>query len=117
MPATSSNIAASRACSTRTSRWAIRVARLLYTDFPLGNPVGVPGDADMQRRIVAMALDLLVAAEGPRTTLEAPFRWPQGEGWKAKIFTEEQPFLDREATERWLDDKAEYRRLKSEDRI
>ncbi len=93
------------------------VPRLLYTDFPLGNPVGVPGDAEMQREIVAMALDMLVSAKGPRTTLEAPHAWPQGEAWKDKIFTEEQPFLDKEATERWLADKVEMRRMKSEGKL
>ncbi len=93
------------------------VPRLVYTDFPLGNPVGAPGDADMQHQVVAMALDLLATAEDPRTTLEAPFAWPRGEEWKSKIFTEEQPFLDEEATERWLGDKAEYHQMKSEGEI
>ncbi len=90
------------------------VARLVYTDFPLGNPCGVPYDAGMQREIVSMALDLLVSAERPRTTIEAPFTWPAGDDWKGKIFTQEQPFLNEEATERWLRDKEEYRQVKKE---
>ncbi len=93
------------------------VARLVFTNFPLGNPCGVPYDAAMQREIVSMALDLLVGAEAPRTTLEAPYVWPGGEDWKAKVFTQEQPFLNEEATERWLRDKAEYRQLKEEGKI
>ena len=93
------------------------VARLVYTDFPLGNPCGVPWDAGMQRAIVVQALELLGAATAPRTTAEAPFDWPEGEAWKGKIFTAEQPFLDEEATERWLRDKAEYRQLKDEGKI
>ena len=38
------------------------VARLLFTDFPLGSPCGEPGDVEMQRAIVSMALDLLESA-------------------------------------------------------
>ncbi|MDP6706820.1 MAG: hypothetical protein QF893_10795 [Alphaproteobacteria bacterium] len=93
------------------------VARLVYTDFPLGNPCGVPYDDEMQREIVSMALDLLVSAKGPRTTIEAPYDWPGGEAWKSKIFTKEQPFLNEEATERWLRDKDEYRKLKDEGKV
>ena len=90
------------------------VARLLYTDFPLGNPCGVPWDAAMQRAVVAQALGLLAAAAGPRTTVAAPIAWPGGEAWKATIFTPEQPFLDEAAAERWLRDKAALRRRKEE---
>ncbi len=93
------------------------VARLVYTDFPLGNPCGVPYDADMQRAIVTLALDLLAGAEGPRTTIEAPFVWPGGEDWKANIFSKDQPFLEGEAKARWLRDKAEYRQLKQDGKI
>ncbi len=93
------------------------VARLVYTDFPLGNPCGVPDDPDMQRAIVTLALDLLAGAEGPRTTIEAPFVWPGGEDWKAKIFSKDQPFLEGEVKERWLRHKAEYRRLRDEGKI
>lgn len=93
------------------------VARLLYTDLPLGNPCGVPWDARMQRAIVTQALRLLASVAAPRTTAEAPFAWPEGEGWKAKIFTPEQPFLDEAAKARWLRDKAEYRKLKDKGKI
>ena len=93
------------------------VARLLFTDFPLGNPCGVPYDGDMQRAIVAQALDLLASAEAARTTIEAPQVWPHGEAWKAKIFTPEQPFQDAETTARWHRDKAEYKRLRQARKI
>ena len=32
------------------------VARFVFTDFPLGNPAGLPGQAEMQKAIVAQAL-------------------------------------------------------------
>jgi hypothetical protein len=57
------------------------VARFVFTDFPLGNPCGKPGDAGMQRSIVGMALDLVERAWAPRTTVQTPFRWDSDE-WR-----------------------------------
>ena len=51
------------------------VPRFLFSDFPLGNPCGVPWDRDMQRAIVHQALELFESATGPRTTVQAPFSW------------------------------------------
>ena len=51
------------------------VARMLFVDFPLGNPCGKPGDREMQQAIVSLALDLAAAATTPRTTVQAPVRW------------------------------------------
>ncbi len=59
------------------------VPRFLFTDFPLGNPCGHPWDRRMQEEIVRQALDLLVAAPGPRTTVKAPFTWKASDpGWR-----------------------------------
>jgi hypothetical protein len=58
------------------------VARFLFSDFPLGNPCGVPYDRDMQRAIAGMALDLLESATLPRTTVQTPFAWSEDESWK-----------------------------------
>ncbi len=60
------------------------VARLLFSDFPLGNPCGRPYDAAMQRGIVGMALDLLESARLPRTTVQTPFVWSEDESWKER---------------------------------
>lgn len=57
------------------------VSRFLFTDFPLGNPCGRPGDAEMQRAILGLALDLLERAWAPRTTVQAPFQWPDDQ-WR-----------------------------------
>ncbi|WP_419922252.1 hypothetical protein [Candidatus Poriferisodalis sp.] len=51
------------------------VARFVFTDFPLGNPTGKPGDVAMQRSIVGTALDLLERAWLPRTTVQTPHVW------------------------------------------
>jgi D-proline reductase (dithiol) PrdB len=70
------------------------VPRLLFTDFPLGNPCGEPSNADQQKTIFSMALDLLEFAWVPRTTVQTPFIWPQGDQWKETFMTKEHPFLD-----------------------
>jgi len=93
------------------------VARFLFVDFPLGNPCGKPFDPDMQRHIVASALDLLEQATQPRTTVQASYVWSDDEAWKARIFTQEQPFLEGEAYERWMRGKEEYRKLKAEGKV
>jgi len=89
------------------------VARLVFTDFPLGNPCGLPFDADMQSQILEQALTLLETATAPRTTEIAPFSWPQGDAWKNTIFTDEQPFLEGEAYDNWMAAKETYRREKA----
>ena len=58
------------------------VARFLFTDFPLGNPFGKPWDKEMQRSIMDMALDLLISAWQPRTTVQTPFIWSEDDGWR-----------------------------------
>ena len=88
------------------------VPRLLFVDFPLGNPCGVPFDVDMQSDILGLALDMLETAEAPRTTVVAPYTWPAGEQWKQTIFTDEQPFLEGEAYDNWMAAKARYRKIK-----
>jgi hypothetical protein len=57
------------------------VARFVFTDFPLGNPCGKPGDVVMQRSIVGIALDLLERAWMPRTTIQTPYQW-QSDDWR-----------------------------------
>ncbi len=93
------------------------VARFVFTDFPLGNPLGEPGDEVMQRDILELALTLLEEADKPATTRQAPYAWSKGERWKELIFTEAQPFLDGEAEEHWLAAKEAYKKLKSEGKI
>jgi hypothetical protein len=51
------------------------VPRFSFTDFPLGNPCGKPYDREMQRDIVAAALDLFERAPAPRTTVRTRHAW------------------------------------------
>jgi hypothetical protein len=57
------------------------VPRFVFTDFPLGNPCGKPGDPEMQRAIVGTALDLVDRAWMPRTSIQTPFQW-KNEDWR-----------------------------------
>ena len=59
------------------------VPRFVFTDFPLGNPAGKPGDVPMQRAILGMALDLLETTRHPLTTIQTPFQWDAGGAWRA----------------------------------
>ena len=60
----------------------VGVPRFLFSDFPLGNAAGKPHDPRSQQATLELALDLLVAAPGPRTTWRSPQRWGASPEWK-----------------------------------
>lgn len=60
----------------------VGVPRLLFSDFPLGNAAGKPGDEASQALTLGLALDLLETAQAPRTTLQSPLRWREDAAWK-----------------------------------
>jgi hypothetical protein len=60
------------------------VPRFVFTDFPLGNPCGKPGDIAMQRAIVGIALDLIEGAQHPMTTVQSPFAWDESGEWRER---------------------------------
>ena len=93
------------------------VPRFVFSDFPLGNPTGKPYDIDMQREVLSLGLDLLVNATTPGTTVVTPYEWSADHSWKDKVFSSEQPFLDPEATRKWLERKDAYRTLKATGKI
>jgi len=62
------------------------VARFLFSDFPLGNSCGKPGDLESQQGLMAMVLDLLEGARAPRTTVQSPFRWAADSAWKRDFY-------------------------------
>ncbi len=95
----------------------VGVARFVFVDFPLGNPTGEPFQFDQQRELLEIALKLIETATEPRTTTQAPFKWSKGDEWKQLIFTEEQPFLEGEAYENWMNAKEKYREMKQEGKI
>ena len=56
--------------------------RFVYNDMPLGNPLGKPGNREMQRKTVEMALALSESATAPGTVMETGFTWHDDELWK-----------------------------------
>ena len=58
------------------------VPRFVFSDFPLGNPAGKPGDAPSQNRTLELALRTLETAASPRTTVQSPQRWSESPKWK-----------------------------------
>ena len=67
------------------------VPRFLFSDFPLGNAGGKPHDPESQRQTLALALDLLESATGPRTTLQNPQHWNDDAEWKLDFRIEYAP--------------------------
>ncbi|MDF1669738.1 MAG: hypothetical protein P1U83_08990 [Roseovarius sp.] len=58
------------------------VPRLLFSDFPLGNPAGCPNDPTSQQETLDLALKALEADLGPRMTVQNPLRWSNDPDWK-----------------------------------
>jgi hypothetical protein len=66
------------------------VARLLFSDVPLGNAAGRPHDPVSQSDTLELALRLLESATGPRTTMQSPLRWSADGAWKLDYLNLEQ---------------------------
>jgi len=49
----------------RENTLSMQPPRALWTSFPLGRPLGIPGDANFQHRVIRAALSLLEAPGGP----------------------------------------------------
>lgn len=58
------------------------VSRFLFSDFPLGNSAGRPGDMTSQDETLALALSLLETAVAARTTVQSLLRWSASADWK-----------------------------------
>ena len=48
---------------------SMSLPRVLLTPFPMGRPVGLPGNKNQHTRVVTAALKLLAEATGPRTVI------------------------------------------------
>ena len=64
--------------------------RALWVPFEFGRPLGVPGDAEFQRRVLVAALKLLEVNDGPVLAdypVDVPARAPsgEGEGWVCPV--------------------------------
>ena len=56
--------------------------RFLFSDLPLGNSAGKPGDPASQFFTLDLALRLLEGAPAARTTVASPLRWRDDHAWK-----------------------------------
>ena len=63
-------------------RQHVGVPRFLFSDFPLGNAAGIPGDIHCQQGVLDAALSLLETAKAPRTTVQSSYQWPGDDQWK-----------------------------------
>ena len=70
------------------------VARFLFTDFPLGNPCGIPFEPEQQKTIIEQGMRILETATTPRTTQNTPYHW-QDQAWRAR-YMEVRPDLAAE---------------------
>ena len=59
------------------------VPRVLFNDFPLGNPCGKPYEKTMQADIILKALRLFETALTPRTIEKTSFVWDDND-WRSK---------------------------------
>jgi hypothetical protein len=59
--------------------WADKLGapRTLGVEVPFGHPLGMPGDAAMQMRIIRAALSLLESAREPGAEADVEVEWPQ----------------------------------------
>lgn len=60
----------------------VGVPRFLFSDFPLGNGTGKPGDRASQAFTLDLALRLLEGAPAARTTVQSPLTWSSSPAWK-----------------------------------
>jgi len=60
----------------------VGVPRVLFSDFPLGNAAGRPGDIASQDATLELALRVLEHAPAARTTVQSPLRWSASADWK-----------------------------------
>ena len=58
------------------------VPRFLYTDFPLGNPCGVPYDHEMQLSIINQAIALFRSSSETNTTERTTYIWSEDNSWR-----------------------------------
>jgi hypothetical protein len=66
---------------TMMPSWAEQygVPRAVAVEFPFAHPLGMPGDGEMQRRVIRDALRVLAEARGPNTIVHLEHAWPGDE--------------------------------------
>lgn len=75
----------------------VGVPRYVFTDLPLGNPVGPPGDESQQRATLRTALEFASTARHPRSSVIVPVGWPGSSDWRATYMSVADPAALRAA--------------------
>ena len=60
--------------------------RVVFCNYPLGNPAGRPFDPENQRAVIEAALDLLESAPGPGTIVDLPHAWQGDPDWSTYVY-------------------------------
>mgnify|MGYP001822723789 CR=1 FL=1 len=68
----------------------VGVPRFLFTDFPLGSPLGRPDAPEDQLENLRAALTLAASAWAPRTTVQSPQVWGEN-GWRERFMRIDDP--------------------------
>jgi hypothetical protein len=84
------------------------VPRFLFSDVPLGNSAGRPGDVESQALTLELALRVLETAPGARTTMQSPLRWNDDAQWKLDYNN-----LDRMTPEQLEERRKEFEAVKA----
>lgn len=75
----------------------VGVPRYVFSDLPLGNPLGQPGDLDQQRQTLLTALDIVEHAQHPRSSVVVPAQWDGAPDWRSTYMSVDDPEALREA--------------------
>ncbi|MFQ5558340.1 MAG: hypothetical protein ACE5GB_12650 [Acidimicrobiales bacterium] len=59
--------------------------RAAFLDYPLGHTSGKPGEPDLNRRIVAAALEGFERIDRPGSIIDLPFNWADDDSWKSSV--------------------------------
>ncbi len=56
-----------------------RPPRTVFLEWPMGHPLGEPGNVAQQMRVIRDALSALVEIKEPGTIIDLPYRWGRQE--------------------------------------
>ena len=88
------------------------VPRFLYTDFPLGNPCGVPYDHEMQLSIINQAIALFRSSSETNTTERTTYIWSKDNSWR-----DDYSKVDKSNREELAQRGEARRRLQAEEKV
>ena len=88
------------------------VPRFLYTDFPLGNPCGVPYDHEMQLSIINQAIALFRSSSETNITERTTYIWSKDNSWR-----DDYSKVDKSNREELAQRGEARRRLQAEEKV